>query len=688
MKKSKFVIFFISIFFRLKERVIEPSEKPSEEPAKQTKTGTKKVYKKKIPRIYFGTRTHKQITQIIRELKKTEYGHMRMSILGSREHTCIEKNVSAMKNKNEGCKEKLENEGCLYKQNVKKVADHYAFNHYRNKTGAWDMEEMVKVGKKLRCCPYFTVRELKNTANIVFCPYNYLVEPMIRKSMDIHLKNNIVILDEAHNIEDSARSAASYDMSQATIKEAMTDLENMMKFSQETNRGGNPQEYHELNQFLSLVSNWIDEARGDLTDTTCQIFNDYGSTSRVWSGTNAVAKFIHHGFGPDTYKQYATIYEKAHAEAKERSDEEKEERNFGAEAPKTPSVHANTWGLLEGLFTVLGYLYEKDQKFREDFRVALVKTQDFQSKKAKGGWQSKRSSFSVLDYAYSAHFWCLNPAVIFDDLKDYVRSIVLTSGTLSPMASFSSELNVEFPIQLEANHVIDKKQVWIGTLSHGPSGQELKATYEHTESYIFQDEVGKLTLGVCNTISHGILLFLPSYKLLNKLIERWQSTGLWNELNQRKVVITEPRYSDEFEASIRHFNEVIETTNGNNGNGVDGALFIAVCRGKVSEGLDFADNNARAVICLGIPFPNIKDAQVKLKMTYNDKKHSSNKTFLNGKAWYEIQAFRALNQALGRCIRHRKDWGAILMVDLRYGTIKRYVHSLSKWVRNGVNHHR
>ena len=265
--------------------MIEPSEKPSEEqavkPPKTNNVGTKKIFKKKIPRIYFGTRTHKQITQIIRELKKTEYSQVRMSILGSREHTCIEKNVSAMKNKNEGCKEKLEHDGCIYKQNVKKVADHYAFNAYRGKTGAWDMEEMVKVGKKLRCCPYFTVRELKNKANIIFCPYNYLVEPGIRNSMDIHLKNNIVILDEAHNIEDSARGAASYDMSQAAIKEAMTDLENMMKFSQETNRGGNPQEYAELNQFLSLVSNWIDEARADLYDTTCQLFNDYGSTSRV-----------------------------------------------------------------------------------------------------------------------------------------------------------------------------------------------------------------------------------------------------------------------------------------------------------------------------------------------------------------------------------------------------------------------
>ena len=35
--------------------------------------------------------------------------------------------------------------------------------------------------------------------------------------------------------------------------------------------------------------------------------------------------------------------------------------------------------------------------------------------------------------------------------------------------------------------------------------------------------------------------------------------------------------------------------------GEPGALFLAVCRGKVSEGLDFADNNARAVITVRRP---------------------------------------------------------------------------------------
>ena len=99
--------------------------------------------------------------------------------------------------------------------------------------------------------------------------------------------------------------------------------------------------------------------------------------------------------------------------------------------------------------------------------------------------------------------------------------------------------------------------------------------------------------------------------------------------------------------------------------GVDGALMMAVCRGKVSEGLDFADDNARAVICLGIPFPNIKDVQVDLKRKYNDGRRVADKDILSGKEWYEIQAFRALNQALGRYVRLRKNWDASCLVKFK-----------------------
>ena len=62
---------------------------------------------------------------------------------------------------------------------------------------------------------------------------------------------------------------------------------------------------------------------------------------------------------------------------------------------------------------------------------------------------------------------------------------------------------------------------------------------------------------------------------------------------------------------------------------------------QVSEGLDFADNNARAVMIVGIPFPNVKDTKVELKKKYNDAGMRTH-GLLSGDAWYNQQAFRSV----------------------------------------------
>lgn len=67
---------------------------------------------------------------------------------------------------------------------------------------------------------------------------------------------------------------------------------------------------------------------------------------------------------------------------------------------------------------------------------------------------------------------------------------------------------------------------------------------------------------------------------------------------------------------------------------------------------------------VGIPYAVRKDPVIDMKMTYNDMNVS--KGLLRGSEWYSIQAYRALNQALGRCLRHIHDWGAVLLVDERF----------------------
>jgi len=122
-----------------------------------------------------------------------------------------------------------------------------------------------------------------------------------------------------------------------------------------------------------------------------------------------------------------------------------------------------------------------------------------------------------------------------------------------------------------------------------------------------------------------------------------------DQLFEHKVVVREPKFSNEFTNAINLYMDAIQDKNTN------GALFLCVCKGKVSEGMDFADEQARAVIVIGIPFPTMFDVKVKLKKEYNDKKRrenpSSNTIF--GREWYELEGYRAVNQALGRCLRHR-----------------------------------
>ena len=61
-----------------------------------------------------------------------------------------------------------------------------------------DIEDLVKFGHEAKACPFFMSRDLHATAELVFCPYNYIIDPAIRSAMQIDLTGSVVIFDEAH----------------------------------------------------------------------------------------------------------------------------------------------------------------------------------------------------------------------------------------------------------------------------------------------------------------------------------------------------------------------------------------------------------------------------------------------------------------------------------------------------------
>lgn len=104
------------------------------------------------------------------------------------------------------------------------------------------------------------------------------------------------------------------------------------------------------------------------------------------------------------------------------------------------------------------------------------------------------------------------------------------------------------------------------------------------------------------------------------------------------LILLEPQnsFGNEFQELLDEFYEAIAISrlaSKRTGNDNGGALLIAVYRGKVSEGLDFIDDNARAVIAIGIPFPSSVDIQVMAKKEFNTK-YASTKGLLTGNQWF------------------------------------------------------
>lgn len=85
---------------------------------------------------------------------------------------------------------------------------------------------------------------------------------------------------------------------------------------------------------------------------------------------------------------------------------------------------------------------------------------------------------------------------------------------------------------------------------------------------------------------------------------------LLRKMIRLQSIFVEPQNKDGLKPLIDEYYKTIEEK--------QGASLFAVCRGKVSEGLDFADSRARAVIVIGLPYPPFYDPKVVLKRAYMD----------------------------------------------------------------------
>ena len=589
---------------------------------------------RKPVKVYFTSRTHKQIDQAIEQLSKTGY-RPRIAILGSRKHYCLNPIVQRADDQSAACIDLLRNAGCKYMKNVDKLSSKLRYE-------IWDIEDAVESGKALKGCPFMASRRLGETAQLIFAPYNYLLDPAIRQSMNIEVKNSIVIVDEAHNIEDTCRNTSSVELDLKKLNAINGELLGLFKRKAESKVDIIAEASHRsIFKLLQGLIRWFTSEHSGFDEESFEGRLKFYAKLQIRQLLKELELTL------SDVQAYLSDINKIASELKEQ-DLQKGEMN-----PKGMTL--GSCQVFESLLNACVLLWGSNV---EDYKAALRETFAYRNNPPNS----------------TLYFWCLNPAISFKTLDIDTKSIILTSGTLSPMTTFSGELETDFHAKAECPHVVKKSQVFSCILPYGKDGVELKGNYATTETLKYQDDIGLSILDIVERVPFGVLCFLPSYSMITKLMNRWKSTGLYAKLEEEKEIYCEPQNatSQKFQKSIDSFYSSNEVERG--------AIMFAVYRGKVSEGIDFPDNHARAVIAIGIPYPNYKDPLIKSKQAYNNEFYTK-KDVLPGKEWYDIQAFRALNQALGRCIRHAGDWGAIIFLESR---ISSKMHGVSKWVRENT----
>jgi len=686
-------------------------------------------------------------------------------------------------------------------------------------------------------CPYYISQALAKDAEIVFAPYNYVLDPGIRDALGIELMNSVVILDEAHNVEDTLREAGSGKFGEFELCELVVMLNNYALTEKSTGNmielepSGVPGDASGDVEYLCDLSHslliFIEKLIEDLRKSRTVFENNPGA-----KGAQKALRDYERFHSPDD-TEYEIIYDGPTGNGVggkavgclgffqrlglSKSDFEKllirfnslDKFHRGRDGSEEAVERDRTSNLFDRLGDLISKLYRAVEA-PEHFYAAIVASANGSLEFASGGepdvrGKSKPTSFPLIPPKTIAHpdripnpclnqhcravssnvfspvrhgsycdgstpkwqaFLCLRlltPGPLFSTLAQECHSVVLASGSLSPIPSLCAELSLfpadsgpeiqkasssppkdlyqpaspnrlqNHPRPLQADHVVDlKKQLFAVTIGHFPDGSELKVTHSNYSKPGFLEKLGKLHLRRCFSLeiyfqrfsttlhtgdaivkivegipSGGVLVFLPSYSLLRKCERLWnpdigntqssfwsdrfrdpsEEPSIWDRLKAAKhnVVVEPSGGQDLFEAKKEEYMESVRI--------FGGCVLLAVYRGKMSEGISFNDENARSVVCVGLPLPNPFSLSISAKKNYNDEQRKLQKRtdLLPGQEWYNQQAYRAIAQALGRCIRHAADYGAIFLLDGRHcddgspsSGVPRQHQNFPKWMVNSL----
>ncbi|KAJ7695957.1 helicase C-terminal domain-containing protein [Mycena rosella] len=643
-------------------------------------------------KIYYASRTHSQLAQILPELRRLKLtpvvsshcgsseipvAYSRTVSLGSRKQLCINDEVrSKSKDLDEGCRELLGEKEAKRCQYLPPIGEETRMLDFRDQILAApkDIEDLASVGRLAQTCPYFGSRRAIPQAELITLPYNLLLQKTAREALGIDLADQIVIIDEAHNLIPTLLSLSTTRLPYSTLSTSFQQVCIYLSKFRTKLSASNVLHLKRLVLFMDALKKYVvewkaqhgepDKSKVELM-TVAELLDRLG---RKISGVNLLEI--------EGYLRSSKIARKISGYSDKEAEKELDPK-LRLKRGAVPPLHAVEAFLLSLTGT------------NEDGRLTftLVRTSSGQEE-------------------VEMKFQLLNPAPHFLEVVECARSVILAGGTMSPISDVINQLFSQLPPEkvtsFSCGHIIPEANLQTIVVGKGPRGGELeyKAGKQGDEAAI--GELGQILQNFAALVPRGMIVFFPSYRFLNTAKDAWQKSGVLARLEGKKKVFFEPEQATNVDQVLQGYAAAVHESKDEPSSvsihqimteprvtppqvKSKGGLLFAVIGAKLSEGLNFADDLARAVVIVGLPFANLGSPELRERMKYVKQLEENRGTKRPqgqkdaAAELYENMCMNAVNQSIGRAIRHRGDWASLILLDKRYASAS-IRNKLPKWI--------
>ncbi|QQP36691.1 TFIIH basal transcription factor complex helicase XPD subunitlike [Caligus rogercresseyi] len=269
------------------------------------------------------------------------------------------------------------------------------------------------------------------------------------------------------------------------------------------------------------------------------------------------------------------------------------------------------------------------------------------------------------------HFRCLDASIAIRPVFERFQSVVITSGTLSPLDMYPRILDFHPVVMSSFTMTLARQCILPLVVAKGNDQVALTSKFEARDDTAVIRNYGSLLTEIVGIVPDGVVCFFTSYMYMENVVAAWYDQGIIDQIQKHKLLFIETQ--DAAETSLALLNYIKACENGR------GGVLLSVARGKVSEGVDFDHHLGRAVLMFGIPFVYTQSRILKARLEYlRDEFQIRESDFLT------FDAMRHAAQCVGRVLRGKTDYGIMIFADKRFGRNDKK-SKLPKWIQEHLS---